>query len=375
MRCAAHTLNLIATKDTEEALSAGDGHLGMAYRSAMNNGRGLWNKQSRSTNAAELIYTKFGRKLVVPNKTRWNSTYDAIKCIVDIIDTKCEDLDDFNQVITAIGGKPKLNKFLHSNIKFFRDYVKVMAPIANALDMIQAEETAFMGILLPIICLVIDEIATLKEDPELELVKPLAEALLTGLHERFDPYLESVEFQCAAGFHPMFRLGWMDQFKPDSTRLCKDAMITLVLEELKKLSNYVEVVPPVATPEPAASSQGATATPRNWLSKIILKKKDAATVQTGDEALNALARRAVILMEAWLVGQPETDALCLNDKAFMGEIAFINLFRRFNTGLPSSAAVERLFSIGKLILRDNRSNLSDDNFNKLMFIKGNIGVV
>jgi hypothetical protein len=55
----------------------------------------------------------------------------------------------------------------------------------------------------------------------------------------------------------------------------------------------------------------------------------------------------------------------------MGEQVFINLFLKYNTAIPSSAAVERLFSIGKDTLTAKRATLSDANFEKLMFMKGN----
>ena len=55
----------------------------------------------------------------------------------------------------------------------------------------------------------------------------------------------------------------------------------------------------------------------------------------------------------------------------MGEQVFIDLFIKYNTAIPSSAAVERLFSIGKDILTAKRAKLSDANFEKLMFMKGN----
>ena len=61
-----------------------------------------------------------------------------------------------------------------------------------------------------------------------------------------------------------------------------------------------------------------------------------------------------------------------NDAAFLGEQIFINLFIKYNIAIPSSAAVERLFSTGKDILTPKRASLSDENFNMLMFIKGNM---
>ena len=45
------------------------------------------------------------------------------------------------------------------------------------------------------------------------------------------------------------------------------------------------------------------------------------------------------------------------------------LFLRFNTGLPSSAHVERLFSAGPLILTARRNRLSDEFFEMLLILK------
>ena len=47
------------------------------------------------------------------------------------------------------------------------------------------------------------------------------------------------------------------------------------------------------------------------------------------------------------------------------------LYSARDTAIPSSAAVERLFSIGKDILTAKRAKLSDAKFERLMFMKGN----
>ena len=44
---------------------------------------------------------------------------------------------------------------------------------------------------------------------------------------------------------------------------------------------------------------------------------------------------------------------------------------QYNTTLPSSAVVKRLFSLGKGILKPKRCGLSDEHFEMLAFLKGN----
>ena len=51
---------------------------------------------------------------------------------------------------------------------------------------------------------------------------------------------------------------------------------------------------------------------------------------------------------------------------------WVKLFLKYNTPLPSSAAVERLFSSAGDILRPKRSILTNQNFEKLVFMRGNM---
>ncbi|QQP49217.1 Uncharacterized protein FKW44_009789, partial [Caligus rogercresseyi] len=55
----------------------------------------------------------------------------------------------------------------------------------------------------------------------------------------------------------------------------------------------------------------------------------------------------------------------------MDRAKWISLFIKYNTALPSSAAVERMFSTAGDILSPKRASMTSDRFEKLVFTKGN----
>ncbi|MEL7309790.1 MAG: hypothetical protein AAGK05_19390 [Pseudomonadota bacterium] len=51
---------------------------------------------------------------------------------------------------------------------------------------------------------------------------------------------------------------------------------------------------------------------------------------------------------------------------------WVTLFIKYNTRIPSSAAVERLFCTAGDVLRPKRACVSEENFENLVFLKGNL---
>ena len=81
-----------------------------------------------------------------------------------------------------------------------------MSPVAQAINILQAETNVQMGWLLPTITMLTSKLE--KAKLSLKHCRPLAEALLAGLKKRFDDMLIDPELIAAAILLPKFRTTW-----------------------------------------------------------------------------------------------------------------------------------------------------------------------
>jgi len=121
-RCASYTLNLVATRDSEKALS--DVIYKKQMRSSFAKMQGLWNKQSRTSVVADTIHDALNVYINVPNTTRWNSTYNAVKCLSD----QLQKSEAKVQRICDESGIPRFDK---NDLDFMIDYCKVNTKVLN----------------------------------------------------------------------------------------------------------------------------------------------------------------------------------------------------------------------------------------------------
>ena len=110
-----------------------------------------------------------------------------------------------NNVCTAVG----VTLFRPVDISFILDYVKVMQPIVQALDVLQSETPCYMGILLPSLVILKRQLRLVREG--LKLASPLVDAVLTGIEKRFDEYFARDDLILASITHPEFRLRWLEK--------------------------------------------------------------------------------------------------------------------------------------------------------------------
>lgn len=187
---------------------------------------------------------------------------------------------------------------------------------------------------------------------------PLVKTLLAALDKRFAKTFRDENCVLATAFHPKFHLKWMGGF--EETVLKKSEVMSLmeskVEDFLRNSDRETDII----------SSSSEDVETEDYFSCIRDKDDTAAGRHRSPKY------RAVHIVKVW---QKTKWSDSLADPAFNREKVLIDLFLRYNTAMPSSAAVERLFSLGKDIYRAKRSSLTDDNFNMLMFMKGNTHVV
>ena len=134
--------------------------------------------------------------------------------------------------------------------------------------------------------------------------------------------------------HPLFRLYWVQDHEK-RVRLC--ALMRCILKDIP-----VDTSPEEDLPTPAASKKSLF-----W--RYEQQQKQQATSSSSS---------LYSTWEKWC-SEPQVKSV-----PHQLQEAFVD----YNTTLPSSAAVERLFSLGKRVLSPFRSCLSDEHFEQIVIL-------
>ena len=173
-RCACHLLSLISKKDIEKIQ-------GLIFEQLRSTTfvklQKLWNKQSSSSLSSDIIKRHLGKLFVVKNDMRWNSEYFAVSCFVHLLKHKYREMK-------KLFAELKLDFITPNEELFLKEYVVVMKPIKDALDVLQNEKNVGMGYLLPTIDLLRDKLTSLTGDTSITICQPLVNTLLDAIHFR-----------------------------------------------------------------------------------------------------------------------------------------------------------------------------------------------
>ena len=266
----------------------------------------------------------------------------------------------------------ELAPFTANEMSYIKEYCKVSKPVAVALDYLQGEKHAYFGSLLPTIFVTkkrLDEMINASGVDQLKHCKGYAKALREGLNKRFN-HLESDE-QCllASAFHPKFRqLSWLRQEKREGL---KKKMQDLVAAKLKKKVEEADLTLPVDNDSADAGTSAeteVTGVVQNRTDDLFAHMDDILDEPTHRGRRNLIDVNAEEIVNTWMATKRSDE---LKDEDFQFKPVLMELFRQYNTPVPSSAGVERLFSQAGDILRPKRISLSEDRFHQLMLMRGN----
>ncbi|KAG0725579.1 hypothetical protein GWK47_038374 [Chionoecetes opilio] len=80
-------------------------------------------------------------------------------------------------------------------------------------------------------------------------------------------------------------------------------------------------------------------------------------------------------LESWWSERQRSNLLEEAMFPALSRAAWVDVFVKYNTAIPSSAAVERLFSQGADIMKAKRASLTSKYFERLVFMKGNMDLL
>ncbi len=315
LKCLSHSLSLVAKKDIEKATENSSykriskSFFGLAQR--------LWNFQDRSTKQSDKIREICNSLFTVPVVTRWNSVFNS----VTDLKAKQDKLDD---VMDALSER----RFSVNEKVFMDEYLKCTRPIALALDKLQGQTEVSLGYVLPMLKRITEEVAGLRG--KTRFCEPLIECTIEALDKRFKHLFNDNDYILAAVTSPMFKTRWITDvpLKEKAIELLKNAVSHAGQTQEEEL-------PPVV-------------------------QKERSLFDFGEEENEGPSEVDLYLLDK------NKDIASLNSYPVVKK-----LFRQYNTALPTSAPVERLFSVGANVITPNRSKLLDSNFEKHLLLKCN----
>ena len=218
-------------------------------------------------------------------------------------------------------------EFTDKEFEYLQKLIIVMKPVAIALDRLQGE--TYYGELLPTIFQIKKDLSIISSTSLVffkEVILDLSHSIDIRFKELLDFSTEkSKTAVLAACSHPRFKLDWLEEFDDD------------------KISSIKE----------------------NFLNELLVMHKSELT--------NPVEKRMYIDVKEMLklemnlyFDERSTSFDVLNKFNYIKGI-----FLKFNTHLCSSAAVERVFSIGGGIFTPRRCSLTDGMFEALITLKSN----
>lgn len=247
----------------------------------------------------------------------------------------------------------KTAKFTSSDFAYLQEYMNVMSPIAHTIDFLQGEKEMLFGFLSPAISSLCTKLCTVKE--QCRFLKNVTEDLVESLKKRFSYIFNEDDFMkdtvLASTLHPNIKLKWLSGLTSHGSNLTVEIVKLFLKAEIDKMIENGEI---------EINSTPRTVSNNNFDTFFGFDPDESTTSQISNRSLDLESEIASFLSENTLLNEM-SQRFPILWKAFI----------KFNTALPTSAPVERMFSFASLVNSPKRNRLSDENFEIFVLLKAN----
>lgn len=330
-RCASHTLELIVTEDFWQAVSQGP--MCQLHYSTMAKVYAVWNKCHHLQVGMDSAEEIGKMALVVPAVIRWNVEYCAVQKIVSLSERE----------LTELCARLEVPRMQPEEMAFLKEYVTVFHPLAFALELFQAEQKCYLGLVIPTILSLKNKLNEQKDSAT--YLSGVINAIVVAIDLRFQDLFTSTEAKIATATTPQFRLLWMAASD-------REEMCAVLATEAAQMDPGT-----ITEPNTSRSSSHAIETEDDFFSYGSVKP-----------AIQIQQRGVMEEIRKYVEGTGKSLE-CLQDFPRMKQ-----LFLKYNTTLPSTAPIQRLFSQKGNLVTSQRNFLTDDYFERIQLLRYNSNV-
>ncbi|XP_072299531.1 uncharacterized protein zbedx [Eucyclogobius newberryi] len=326
-RCASHTLEHIVTEDFWRAISQGP--MCQLHYSAMSKLYSLWSKCHHIQVGMGCAEEIGKMALVVPNVIRWNVEYCAIQKIVSLSERE----------LTELCARLEVQRLQPEEMAFLKEYVTVFHPLAFALELFQAEQKCYFGLVIPTVLSLKTKLNEHKDAAN--YLGDVINAIVVAIDLRFQELFSSTEAKIATATTPQFRLWWMAASEREEMCALLASMASQVDLSVVTDGTSTEILPTIHS-EDDFFNYGPVKPPVQVQSRTVTEE-----------------------IKKYVEGTGKTLE-CLQDFPRVKQ-----LFLKYNTMLPSTAPVQRLFSQKGNLVNCQRNILTDGYFERIQLLKYN----
>lgn len=190
---AAQILKTIACKDAADAANWSPSYQ-LLYRESMAKCKSIWEYAQNNDKGTEMLKSTLGYS-VDRIKNPWNFDFEFIRCLIQR-----------ESNLSIICQKFSIPQLTQRHISFLKEYVSVLHPLFQGIDVLMKEKNSTIGYLLPTLSIINKKISSLK----VKNCATLQYTLVEALNKRFAEFSESKDYLLASITTPKFKVWWND---------------------------------------------------------------------------------------------------------------------------------------------------------------------